>query len=89
MKISKHSIKGSFTLSDGNGNGKIIFFPSCMGCVESNGGVHTGGGSNGNGNGIVMEWVGYPFVTATAMATATYLITLHFAVAVAVAAPPV
>ena len=35
---------------------------------------------NGNSNGIVMEWVGYPFVTATAMVT--HLIALHLAVAI-------
>ena len=45
------------------------------------------GGGNGNGNGIVMEWVGYPFVTATV--TATYLITLHFTNDVVAIAPNV
>ena len=32
-----------------------------MGCVESNGGVHTGRGGNSNGNGIVGKWVLDPF----------------------------
>ena len=57
--------KGSFTLSDGNGNGNFIFFPSWMGLMESNGGCSHGGGVNGNGNDVVMEWVGYPFCSGS------------------------
>ena len=35
-----------------------------MDLMESNGGVHTGGGDNGNSNGVVIEWVGYPFCSS-------------------------
>ena len=52
-------------MSDGNGNGKLLHEWVVWNPM---GGVHTGGGSNSNDNGIIMEWVGYPFVTATAKA---------------------
>ena len=39
--------KGTFTLNDGNGNGKIIFRRECS---------HWGGVS-GNGNDIIGKWV--------------------------------
>ena len=47
--------EGSFTLSDGNGNGKFIIFPSWMGCMQTNGGVHMVTGGNGNGKSVIIE----------------------------------
>ena len=35
--------KGSFTLIDGNDNGKLIFLSSWIGSIQTMGGVHTGG----------------------------------------------
>ena len=47
-------------------------------------GVFTLGGINGNGNsngnGIVMEWVGYPFVTAMAMSKANWGVSTYICI---------
>ena len=57
-----------------------------MGCVESNGGVHTGGGGNGNSNGIVGKWVLNPFCDGNGNGKKLCQIQtfMHFAVPVAI-----
>ena len=49
--------KGSFTLSCGNGNGKLNIFPSRMGYIGPDGSVHMETCGNGNGKGDVTNWV--------------------------------
>ena len=68
--------EGSFTLERRQRQRQNYFLSFMNGLCGIQLGVFILGGGNGNRNGIIMEWVGYPFVTATATAMATYICTL-------------